>query len=409
MSANHRIPFLDLITPHRELKEELSSVFHATLESAAFIGGRMVENFERSFAEFCDSGYCVGVGSGTDALRFALIAAGIGEGDIVVTVPNTFIATAEAISQTGARPEFVDINERTYNMDPEKLREYLEVRCEVQEESGELIHRESGRRVAAVVPVHLYGQMADMDAIQELTERYGLTLIEDACQAHGAEYFSKKEGRWRKAGSIGKAAAFSFYPGKNLGACGEAGAVTTEDADLAQTIRMLRDHGQAQKYYHDIEGYNGRLDALQAGILQVKLGHLAAWNEQRRECARRYRELLDSTEGVVLPVEPEQSKAVYHLYVIRVEDRGELQRHLAAAEIGTAIHYPVPLHLQKAYAKSGYQAGDFPVAERVAAEIVSLPMFPGLGQAEQQRVAEEIQAFLCDSTRELAGSAGRRD
>ncbi len=409
MSDSHRIPFLDLVTPHRELRAELEDVFGATLESAAFIGGRMVDNFEKSFAAFCEANHCVGVGSGTDALRFALMAAGVGEGDIAVTVPNTFIATAEAITQTGALVEFVDIDERTYNMDPRRLQEYLEVQCVASQETGELIHRKSGRRVAAVVPVHLYGQMADMDAILKLAEGYGLTVIEDACQAHGAEYFSKREGRWRKAGSMGRAAAFSFYPGKNLGACGEAGAVTTQDASLAQVVRMLRDHGQAQKYYHEIEGYNGRLDALQAGILQVKLAHLAAWNEQRRECAKRYRELLGATEGVVLPVEAEGSRAVYHLYVIRVAGRAGLQQHLTAANIGTGIHYPVPLHLQNAYARLGYTAGDFPVAEQCAAEIVSLPMFPGLTYEKQKRVAEAVQAFIAASSArqaEVLTSAG---
>jgi dTDP-4-amino-4,6-dideoxygalactose transaminase len=246
-----------------------------------------------------------------------------------------------------------------------------------------------------------------MDPILELAERYNVLVVEDACQAHGAEYFSQKDGCWKKAGSMGHAAAFSFYPGKNLGACGEAGAVTTNDAELAEKIRMLRDHGQSQKYYHDVEGYNGRLDAIQAGILKVKLGHLPAWNQQRRECAKRYRELLGSTEGVVLPVEPAWTKAVHHVYVTRVEDRGQFQKHLAAANIATAIHYPVPLHLQKAYTRLGYQAGDFPIAERCAAEIVSLPMFPGLREEEQKRVAESVQAFLSRrSASELVVAAG---
>ena len=353
----------------------------------------MVEEFERDFAAFCDAEHCVGVGNGTDALRFALIAAGIKPGDIVVTVPNTFIATTEAISQAGARPDFVDIDERTYNMDPEKLREYLEVQCyfDGREDSK---NRKTGLPVTAIVPVHLYGQTADMDPILELAERYNLIVIEDACQAHGAEYFSKKDNRWKKAGSMGLAAAFSFYPGKNLGACGEAGAVTTNDAELARKIRMLRDHGQSQKYYHDMEGYNGRLDAIQAGFLRVKLRHLAAWNEQRRECAARYRELLGSSEGIMLPVEPAWTKAVYHLYVVRVADRAQLQKHLAAAHIGTAIHYPIPLHLQPAYESFGYQAGDFPVAERCAAEIVSLPMFPGLSLGQQERVAKALEASI---------------
>ena len=399
MSDSGAIPFLDLVTPHLELEEELSAVFKAALTSAAFIGGRMVDDFEREFARYCDVSECVGVGSGTDALRFALIAAGVGKGDGVITVPNTFIATAEAITQAGGWPDFVDIDERTYNIDPAKLRKYLETQCTVDGPTGRLINRNTGTRVAAIIPVHLYGQMADMDPILELAERYNLIVIEDACQAHGAQYFSKRENRWRKAGSMGRAAAFSFYPGKNLGACGEAGAVTSNDAALANNIRMLRDHGQAKKYYHEIEGYNGRLDAIQAGILRVKLGHLAAWNEQRRECARRYRELFAaSADGVVLPYEPSWTRPVYHLFVVRVQGREQLQKKLAKAKIGTGIHYPVLLHLQTAYTDLGYSEGSFPVAERVAVEILSLPMFPGLGPSQQSRVVEHVLECVPVST-----------
>ena len=388
-----RIPFLDLFTPHEELREELCAVFEAALKTGGFIGGPMVEGFEQDFARFCGSRHCVGVGSGTDALRFALIAAGIAPGDIVITVPNTFIATAEAITQAGARPAFVDIDERTYNMDPEKLREYLETACDI-DTSGRPVERVTGRPVTAVVPVHLYGQMCDMDAICDLAESNHLVLIEDACQAHGAEYFSRKENRWLRAGSIGRAAAFSFYPGKNLGACGEAGAVTTDDPELAQKIRMLRDHGQAKKYYHDLEGYNGRLDAIQAGILTVKLQRLAACNEARRECARRYQGLFGCpNEDVVLPYEPSWAHAVYHLFVIRVRNRDGLQTSLSEAGIGTGIHYPVPLHLQRAYSGLKHSEGSFPVAESVASEILSLPMFPGLDQARQSRIVDEVRAF----------------
>jgi len=264
------IPFLDLVTPHLELEEELVNVFRSAVKTAGFIGGHMVEGFESDFAEFSGTKYCIGVGSGTDALRFALIAAGIGQGDIVVTVPNTFIATTEAISQAGAIPDFVDVSDSTLNMDPEKLLLYLETRC-VADKRGRLVHRQNGRPVTAVVPVHLYGRPAEMDPILRLAEEYNLKVIEDACQAHGAEYYSDREKTWKKAGSMGIAAAFSFYPGKNLGACGEAGAVTTNDETIAQRIRVIRDHGQAKKYYHDLEGYNGRLDAIQAGILRVKL------------------------------------------------------------------------------------------------------------------------------------------
>jgi dTDP-4-amino-4,6-dideoxygalactose transaminase len=394
MSGVMKVPFLDLVTPHAELKEELCQVFETTLETAGFIGGPMVQGFEEDFAKYSGARHCVGVGSGTDALRFALIAAGVGPGDAVATVPNTFIATTEAISQAGARVVFVDIDEATYNIDPEKLREYLETGCDVDAATGTLVDRKTKTRVKAVIPVHLYGQMADMDPILELAGKYNLIVIEDACQAHGAEYFSRKENRWYKAGSMGLAAAFSFYPGKNLGACGEAGAITTNDAELAQKMRMLRDHGQAQKYYHDVEGYNGRLDSLQAGILRVKLARLPQWTDQRRQAAARYRELFAGTEAAVgLPYEPEWSKAVYHLFVIRVRDRDALMKQLAAAGISTGIHYPIPLHLQKAYESLGYSNGALPVAENAAAAIVSLPMFPQLRADQQQIVAGEVMSF----------------
>ena len=395
MTEVNRIPFLDLVGPHEELKEELCRVFRGALETGTFVGGPMVEEFERDFARYCDVEHCVGVGSGTDALLFALIAAGIKPGEIVLTVPNTFIATAEAISQAGARPDFVDVDERTYNMDPERLREYLEAQCSVDGDCGRVIHRKSGRSVAAIVPVHLYGQMADMDRILAVAERYNLTVIEDACQAHGAEYFSGKANRWKRAGSMGRAAAFSFYPGKNLGACGEAGAVTTNDGELAQKIRMLRDHGQARKYYHEMEGYNGRLDAIQAGILEVKLRRLEEWNNRRREAAARYRALFEEAGLEDLPpYEPDWARAVYHLYVVRVPDRDGLIKRLAEAGIGTGIHYPIPLHLQNAYRALGRQAGEFPVCERAAAEIVSLPMFPGLRRDQQERVTEMLAQSL---------------
>src|SRR2546422_6671700 len=262
MTGNGNTPFLDLVTPHRELETELVSVFRNALKTAGFVGGPMVEDFERDFAQFCGVQYCVGVGSGTDALRFALIAAGVQAEDTVVTVPLTFIATTEAISQAGARPDFVDIDERTYTMDPEKLRSYLETECTPDLNTRHIVSKRTGSPVTAVIPVHLYGQMADMDPILELAARYDLIVIEDACQAHGAEYLSNKEDCWRKAGSMGRAAAFSFYPGKNLGACGEAGAVTTDDERLARRCQILRDHGQSRKYFHDIEGYNSRLDEI---------------------------------------------------------------------------------------------------------------------------------------------------
>jgi dTDP-4-amino-4,6-dideoxygalactose transaminase len=397
------IPFLDLVTPHVELERELTAVFQQALRCAAFIGGPVVENFEKSFAQFCECEHAVAVNSGTDALRFALIAAGVRAGDVVVTVPHTFIATTEAISQTGALPEFVDIDHRTYNMHPERLREYLEQKC-IWDGSGRLRSRRSGRPVKAIVPVHLYGQMADMDAILELANRFGLLVVEDACQAHGAQYFSGALKRWQTAGSVGRAAAFSFYPGKNLGACGEAGAVTSNDPALATQVRMIRDHGQAQKYYHDIEGYNGRLDAIQAGILQVKLQRLAKWNEQRRSRAAEYHRLFEAAgDPVEVPYEPSWSRAVYHLYVVRSDDREGLMSALKVQGIGTGIHYPIPLHLQKAYRPLNYRAGDFPVTELAAQEIVSLPMFPSLTEEQQARVVGEVCRFV-ESKSECSGS-----
>ena len=367
-------------------------------------GGPMVQGFEQDFAQFCESQFCVGVGSGTDALHFALIAVGIRHGDVVVTVPNTFIATTEAISQAGARPDFVDIDERTYNMDPGKLRHYLEKECSWDSGAKRAFHKRTGKPVTAVIPVHLYGQMADMDLILDLAAQYNLKVIEDACQAHGAEYFSKKENRWRKAGSMGHAAAFSFYPGKNLGACGEAGAITTDDEQLAQTCRLLRDHGQSKKYFHDIEGYNGRLDAIQAGFLRAKLRHLKKWNGQRRDIAHRYNTLFaGAAGGMILPHEPDWSRSVYHLYVLRVDDRAHLQKRLDEAGIGTGLHYPIALHLTKAYEGLGFRAGDFPVAEKAVSQVLSLPMFPDLTSRQQERVVDRVLKSLA-----LASTSGLR-
>jgi len=395
VNNNANIPFLDLVTPHLELEEDFVGVFRAAMRSAAFIGGPAVQEFEREFAHVCDVGHCVGVGSGTDALRFALVAAGVRTGDSVITVPNTFIATTEAISQAGAVPEFVDIDEQSYTMDPAKLRQYLETQCDPDQVTGLPVSRRTGRLVTALVPVHLYGQMADMDPILEIARTYRLVVVEDACQAHGAEYLSRAENRWRKAGSMGTAAAFSFYPGKNLGACGEAGAVTTNNDGLAQTVRMLRDHGQSEKYYHSIEGYNGRLDAIQAGIMTIKLKHLSKWNDARRQNAAHYNQLFaPDVESVVLPHESPRSRAVYHLYVIRTRDRDNLRAHLADANIGSAIHYPIPLHLQKAYQCLGYRKGDFPIVERIASEIISLPMYPHLTRAQQGQVVNSVSECI---------------
>jgi dTDP-4-amino-4,6-dideoxygalactose transaminase len=321
------------------------------------------------------------------------MALGVGQGDMVITVPNTFIATTEAISQAGAAIAFVDVDERTYNMDPGKLRAFIETQC-ARGPKGRPVHQKTGRTVAAIIPVHLYGQMAEMDEIMEVAQEHDLKVVEDACQAHGAKYFSKRENRWQTAGSVGHAAAFSFYPGKNLGACGEAGAATTNDETIAKTMKMIRDHGQAQKYYHDIEGYNGRLDAIQAGILSAKLKRLPAWTEARQKAAARYNELLKEISDITVPHEHSWSKAVYHLYVIRTGKREELKKYLAEMNIDSGLHYPLPLHLQKAYASVPPPCGTLEVSERVAREILSLPMYPGLTEKQQHRVVQSVREFL---------------
>jgi dTDP-4-amino-4,6-dideoxygalactose transaminase len=405
MSAINNVPFLDLVTAHQDLKEELCGAFRAALETASFIGGPLVEEFELKFAAYCKTKYCVGVGSGTDALRFALMAAGVRPGDTVVTVPNSFIATGEAISQAGAIPDFVDVDERTYNLDPQKLKDYFETACFWKPALQKLVVRRTGSPLTAIVPVHLYGQPADMDPIADLAEKYNLTVLEDACQAHGADYFSARDGHWKRAGSIGKAAAFSFYPGKNLGACGEAGAVTTNDEDLAKKIRMLRDHGQVRKYHHELEGYNGRLDAIQASFLLVKLKHLDDWTARRRQAASRYCELLESLrDEVTLPFRPAWAQAVYHLFVVCVRNREQMMKQLAAAGIGTGVHYPIPLHLQRAYSHLGYSSGDFPVSERLSDEALSLPMGPELTAEQQDRVVEAVRDSVMHESQTYAAA-----
>ncbi|HJZ75889.1 MAG TPA: DegT/DnrJ/EryC1/StrS family aminotransferase [Vicinamibacterales bacterium] len=400
--AHVPVPFLDLVTPHRELEAPLVEAFRQALRSAAFVGGPEVEAFEREFAAFCGAKYCIGVANGTDAVRFALMASGIGAGDAVLTVSNTFIATVEAISQAGADTEFVDIDERTYCMSADALAAYLAT-CGVDRTTGRPLGRRTGKPIAAVLPVHLYGQMADMDAILSIANRHRLAVVEDACQAHGAQYRSTG-GAWRRAGTFGRAAAFSFYPGKNLGACGEGGAVTTDDEQVARTVRMLREHGQSQKYYHDLEGYNGRLDAIQAAFLRTKLPHLEAWNSQRRAAAARYDELLADVPDVVTPFEAERSRSVYHLYVVRLRDRDGLAAHLKSQGIATGLHYPLPLHLQRCYQQWGLGVGTLPITERVATEILSLPMFPGLTAEQQYRVVSAIAAAVGADNGRIAGA-----
>ncbi len=293
-------------------------------------------------------------------------------------------------------------------MDPEKLRQYFETKCEIDSRSGKLIERDSKHRVVGIVPVHLYGQTADMDPILELANKYNLFVIEDACQAHGAEYFSKKDNVWKRAGSMGKAAAFSFYPGKNLGACGEGGAITTNDEAMAQRMKMIRDHGQERKYVHRIEGYNGRLDAIQAAILRVKLQYLAEWNLARRQVASSYGELLKGIPGVECPAEPDYAWSVYHLYALQVTDRDALRDALAREGIGVGMHYPVPLHLQEAYANLGWQAGAFPASESIAAHTLSMPMYPELREHEVERVAEVVRDFSSAAIRAASNAAASR-
>lgn len=372
------VPFVDLKTQYKQIQHEVLPMVTEAMANGAFIGGPHLANFETEFAAFCDTTYCAGVNSGTDALRFALMAAGVGPGDAVITVPHTFIATTEAISQAGATPAFVDIDERTYNMSPQKLDDYLKSR-----------NRQSSidNRISAVIPVHLYGQPADMDPILEIAREYNLAVVEDACQAHGALY------KGRKAGSLGTVGCFSFYPGKNLGAYGEGGAVVTEDEEIADKIRMLRDHGQAKKYFHDVEGYNGRLDAIQAGVLRIKLKRLSDWNQARRDHAALYDLLLADVPAVTLPFQADFAQSVYHLYVILVEDRDALQKFLGDNGVATGLHYPLPLHLQKAYEHLGYKKGDFPVTERVAGTLLSLPMYPELTRPQIEYVVELIKKF----------------
>lgn len=394
MTTGKGIPFVDLVAPHLELQEELLDAVKGVLTTGMFIGGPLLEQFEQEFAKFSGTDYCVGVSSGTDALRFALMASGVGKDDIVVTVANTFAATVEAIVQTGAAPQFVDIDPQTFNMSVESLRKFLQTECDRPRRGRCPVHRVSGRTVKAIMPVHLYGQMCDMDSIMAIAEEYGLLVFEDACQAHGSAYFSARHNTWQKAGAIGKAAAFSFYPGKNLGACGEAGAVTTNDEDLARRIRMIRDHGQSKKYHHQVEGYNGRLDAMQAALLRVKLPFLTEWNASRRELAENYNQLLSGLESVRVPYEPRWSRSNYHLYVVVCTGRrDELQKHFTENNIGTGLHYPIPLHIQQAYSYFGCAEGSLPETERLAKKILSLPMYPQLKREQQERVAEVIHQF----------------
>ncbi|MGN6384738.1 MAG: DegT/DnrJ/EryC1/StrS family aminotransferase [Verrucomicrobiota bacterium] len=364
------IPFLNLKAQHQPLKQEILAAVSEVLDSTAFAGGHYVTKFEEEFAAYCQVKHAVGVGNGTDALWFALLALGIGHGDEVITVPNTFIATAEAITYCGAKPVFVDVDEETCTMNPA------------------LIEAAITPRTKAIIPVHLYGQMADMDPIMEIARKHKLFVIEDACQAHGAEY------KGRRAGSIGDVGCFSFYPGKNLGACGEAGASVTNSLELKNRMAMFRDHGQAKKYYHNVVGWNGRMDGIQGAILSIKLKHLDAWTEARRTHAAAYNELLSHTHGVLTPKELAHNKHVYHLYVLRIKNRDQVLKALGEKGISCGIHYPVPLHLQEAYASLGLERGSFPVSERCSEEIISLPMFAELSKKDIQEVVRELTSLV---------------
>jgi dTDP-4-amino-4,6-dideoxygalactose transaminase len=380
------VPFVDLRSMHEEVRAEIEAGWRDLIDRSAFVGGCALASFEQAFATYCGVAHAVGVGSGTDALRIALQAVGIRRGDLVITVPHTFIATVEAITQVGASPVFVDIEPRYYTMDPALLERYLERECTVQ--NGALIERRRGRSVTAVIPVDLYGHPADWDALLELARRFDLKVVEDACQAHGARY------QGRMCGTFGDAAAFSFYPGKNLGAMGEAGAITTASDTVAGRCRVLRDHGQRERYVHvTAEGGNARLDALQAVVLCAKLKRLDAWNEARRRVAEWYNDRLAGAD-LILPAEMPRASHVYHLYVVRTAARDDVRKQLAARGVATGIHYPVPLHLQEAYFELGFRQRDFPVSEQVAAEGLSLPMFPHLSAEQVDAVTDSLRATV---------------
>ena len=363
-----KVPFVDLKRQYSSIKPEIDAAIQDVLDNTAFIMGENVKNFESNFAKFCGVKHAIGVSSGTSALHLALLGAGIKPGDEVITVPNTFIATAEAISHAGAKPVFVDIDKETYTINVSKIKDKIT------------------EKTKAVIPVHLYGQMVEMDDLMELAQDNNLKIIEDSAQAHGAEY------KCRKAGTIANSGCFSFYPGKNLGAYGDAGMVTTNDDEIAENVKILRDHGRSDKYEHKIIGFNHRIDALQAAILNVKLKYLNGWTDARRKNAKLYNELLSNVD-VVTPVEKEYSKHVYHLYVIRTKKRDELQKYLKTHGIATGVHYPIPLHLQPAYSHLDYKEGDFTVTEEYSGEILSLPMFGELTEEEIEYVVEKIKEF----------------
>jgi dTDP-4-amino-4,6-dideoxygalactose transaminase len=364
------IPFLDLARPHRALEEPLVAAFRRALRDAQFVGGPEVLAFETEFAAFCDAPGCVGVNSGTDALRFAFIALGVRPGDEIIAPSHTFIATTEAVTQAGGTLRLVDIDDRTMTMDPAAARAAV------------------GPRTVGIVPVHLYGQPADLDPLLALARERNLWVVEDAAQAHGARY------QGRRVGALGRLGAFSFYPGKNLGSLGEGGAVTGGDAALLEAVRRQREHGQSRKYVHETEGYNGRLHAIQAAFLRIKLPYLDEWNAGRRRAAAWYLEALGGIGDLVLPHTAPYAEHVFHLFVVRTAARDRLREHLTAAGIGTGLHYPQPLHLQRPYERLGLRAGSLPVTERAAAHCLSLPMFPEMTEDDVGRVADAVRRFF---------------
>lgn len=381
------IHFVDLRAQHEEVREEIDRAIASIIDASAFIGGQAVADFEAAFAAFVGAREAIAVANGTDALWLALEVAGVRAGDAVVTVPNTFIATVEAITRLGAEPLFVDVDPATFNLDPQQLRLLLEEQC-WQDDDGRLIHRSSGRRVGAIVPVHLYGQVAEMRSILEIAQTFQIPVVEDACQAHGARYWLN--GGWQQAGAFGVAAAFSFYPGKNLGALGDAGAITTSDDELAQTLRALRNYGSHEKYKNLYQGVNSRLDEIQAALLRVKLKHLDAQTEHRRLIARLYRQGIDNP-AIRLPDCAVEEQHVWHLFVVRCGEREALQRHLADQGIQTLIHYPIPPHHQQAYRAWGPL--ELPLTEAMHREVLSLPMGPTLSLEEAEQVIRSVNAF----------------
>ncbi|MDB6124793.1 MAG: fdtB [Pedosphaera sp.] len=363
------IPYLDLAAQMRPLRKEIDAVIAKTLDNCSFCLGPDVTQFEKDFAAYCGAKHSLGFNSGTSALHVALLLLNVEPGDEVITTPYTFVATSWAISYIGAKPVYVDIEDNTFNIDPK------------------LVEKAITPRTKAILPVHLYGQPCDLDPLLEICRKHKLPLVEDAAQAHGAKY------KGRDIGTFGEISCYSFYPAKNLGACGEGGSLVTNNDAYAARARSLREHGSTQRYYHDEVGYNYRMEGIQGAVLGVKLKHLNKWNEGRRRVAHRYHELLADTP-LQLPLEAEYAESVYHLYVVRHPRRDELKKHLEADKIGSALHYPLPLHLQKCYASLGYKQGDFPVSEKAGQECLSLPTFPELTDDQIQRVANSIKRFF---------------